>query len=91
VEVRILTDLVGRLVGKWAEGDFNAGGTEFTETGRGGEGRGWRGGEERVGEMIVDRIILDSSRCSYYLSIAILFTSSHIRTRDMNSNRTGGS
>jgi hypothetical protein len=35
-EVRILKDLVGRLVGKWtggADGDFNAEGTEFAETG----------------------------------------------------------
>ena len=45
-EVRILKDLVGRLVGKWAAGaggDFNA---EGTEAGSRGEKRGSREGEE---------------------------------------------
>jgi hypothetical protein len=48
-EERILKDLVGRLVGKWAagaDGDFNAEGTGFTEAGSGGEKRGSREVEE---------------------------------------------
>ena len=48
-EVRILKDLEGRLVGKWAtgaDGDFNAEGTEFTEAGSRGEKRGSREVEE---------------------------------------------
>lgn len=75
--MRIVKGLEGRLVGKWAagdDGDFNAEGTEFTETGSRGEKRGSREVEERVSDVIAGGNMRYDSRYGYRLSIAMLFT-----------------